>query len=177
MYYNELDKHDNAIINELKENARLTYSEIGERVGLSRVAVKNRITALEEKKIIKGYHVQLDEQKINENAIEFILDIHIVPEKYLDVIDGLAKAPEIRRLVTATGKDCRVYAFGLAPSATVMHKYVDRLYYSLSGIEAITFTVVMSTIKDVDGGVDYERYKQCGPAESERGEGESVSGN
>lgn len=35
-----LDKLDIAILNILKDNARMSYSEIGEKVGVTRVAVK-----------------------------------------------------------------------------------------------------------------------------------------
>ena len=38
-----LDKLDNAILETIKDNARMSYSDIGEKVGLSRVAVKNRM--------------------------------------------------------------------------------------------------------------------------------------
>ena len=43
VYLKNLDEKDNQIIALLLENARLTYSEIGEQIGLSRVAVKNRV--------------------------------------------------------------------------------------------------------------------------------------
>ena len=45
MHINGLDEIDDQIVALLVENARFTYSEIGERVGLSRVAVKNRVSA------------------------------------------------------------------------------------------------------------------------------------
>jgi DNA-binding Lrp family transcriptional regulator len=51
-----LDDIDNRIIELLRENARISYSEIGNAVGKSRVAVKTRIDQLEKKGIIRGYH-------------------------------------------------------------------------------------------------------------------------
>ena len=47
MYLDGLDEIDQKIITLLIENARYTYSEIGDRLGLSRVAIKNHIDALE----------------------------------------------------------------------------------------------------------------------------------
>lgn len=44
-----LDVLDNKILDVIKDNARATFSEIGKSVGLSRVAVKNRIEAMERK--------------------------------------------------------------------------------------------------------------------------------
>ena len=40
MYIEGLDELDNKIIEVVKENVRLTYSEIGEKVGVSRISVK-----------------------------------------------------------------------------------------------------------------------------------------
>lgn len=47
MHIEGLDALDNKILEVIKEDARLSYSEIGSRVGLSRVAVKNRMEVLE----------------------------------------------------------------------------------------------------------------------------------
>lgn len=58
MRINGIDEKDNEIINFLLMNARMSYSDIGEKIGLSRTAVKNRIATLEKNGIIGGY-VQL----------------------------------------------------------------------------------------------------------------------
>ena len=50
MHFLGLDEQDNAILNLIKDNARMSYSEIGERIGLSRPAVKNRMDAMQQKK-------------------------------------------------------------------------------------------------------------------------------
>lgn len=55
MFLNGLDQLDQNIIQLLMKNARMSYSEIGERVGISRVAVKMRIQALEKKGIILSF--------------------------------------------------------------------------------------------------------------------------
>ena len=49
-----LDALDNKILDVLKKNARASFSEIGEIVGLSRVAVKNRMDVMEKNGIILG---------------------------------------------------------------------------------------------------------------------------
>ena len=47
---------DNRILNVIKDNARLTYKEIGEQVGISRVSVKTRMDALQEKGREPGWY-------------------------------------------------------------------------------------------------------------------------
>ena len=53
MYLDNLDELDQKIIQLLIENARISYSDIGEETGISRVAVKARIQAMEKKGIIQ----------------------------------------------------------------------------------------------------------------------------
>ena len=55
-----IDEKDNHIISLLRENGRMSYSDIGAEVGLSRVAVATRVKALEEKGIIRGYTTVID---------------------------------------------------------------------------------------------------------------------
>ncbi len=55
MYLDGLDELDQKIVRLLIENARVSYSDLGEKIGLSRVAVKARIQALEQRGIIEEY--------------------------------------------------------------------------------------------------------------------------
>ena len=61
--FGALDEIDGKILSILKEDARATYSKIGEQVGLSRVAVKNRIEAMEDRGVIQGYYTKIKETK------------------------------------------------------------------------------------------------------------------
>ena len=65
MFLNGLDQLDQKIVELLIGNARMSYSEIGDQVGISRVAVKSRIQALEERGIIEGYTTIVNPQKIS----------------------------------------------------------------------------------------------------------------
>ena len=57
MFLEGLDSLDQKIIQLLTENARMSYSEIGQKIGISRVAVKARIDALEQRGIIEEYTI------------------------------------------------------------------------------------------------------------------------
>lgn len=74
-----LDALDNKILEELKNNARATFSEIGEVVGLSRVAVKNRIEVMEKNGVIQGYKAIIDKTKVSQ-GVQFIIDVEAIPE-------------------------------------------------------------------------------------------------
>ena len=55
-----LDDTNRQILSLLQEDARLSYSEIGRRVGLTAPAVAERVRRLEEAGIITGYHAAVD---------------------------------------------------------------------------------------------------------------------
>ena len=65
MYLDGLDTLDQKIVRLLIENARISYSDIGEKIGISRVAVKARIQTLEQKGIIEEYTTVINPQKIS----------------------------------------------------------------------------------------------------------------
>lgn len=65
MFLDGLDTIDQQILQLLIQNARASYSDIGQRIGISRVAVKSRIQALEQKGIIEEYTTIVNPRKIS----------------------------------------------------------------------------------------------------------------
>ena len=70
MYLDGLDRIDQQIIDLLTHHARMSYVEIGQKVGLSRVAVKTRIQSMEEKGIIEEYN---HHQPAENHQLHFLL--------------------------------------------------------------------------------------------------------
>lgn len=56
----KLDEYDLKILNLLKENSRLTYSEIAKKIGLTRQTVMSRIKRLEEDGVISKYTIEVN---------------------------------------------------------------------------------------------------------------------
>jgi Lrp/AsnC family leucine-responsive transcriptional regulator len=67
-----LDKFDLAILNELQQNGRLTNAELAHRVGLSAAPCWRRVRALETSGFIRGYHADIDRQKIGLDVLAFV---------------------------------------------------------------------------------------------------------
>src|ERR1700760_296366 len=60
----ELDTIAWKILENLQNHARMSFAELGRKVGLSTPAVAERVRRLEEAGIITGYHVSLDMAKL-----------------------------------------------------------------------------------------------------------------
>lgn len=145
MQINGLDEIDNEIINLLQENARISYSDIGEKVGLSRTAVKNRILFLEKKGIITGYRAVINPQESSE-VMNFIINIETKAENFNSVKHILAGANETVTLLQTTGT-CRLVAICSAKDVETMKKFVNRIYSEVQGITYINANSVLEVIK------------------------------
>ncbi|MFV0137930.1 Lrp/AsnC family transcriptional regulator [Streptomyces sp. HMX87] len=62
-----VDSTDLKIIRELMRDARISHTELGRRVSLSRPAVAERIRRLEDSGVIQGYSAQLDLARLGLN--------------------------------------------------------------------------------------------------------------
>lgn len=158
MYIEGLDALDNKILNVIKDNARATFSQVGELVGLSRVAVKNRIEAMEEKGIIQGYKTAINPAKVPQ-GVQYIIDVEVFPDYYEDVVDVLGNDQYLHKVYKTTG-ECRIHAIGMAPSIATLEKHVNEFFKHVKGVRRVNWNLLLATIKDVEGGVEYERRKQ-----------------
>lgn len=153
MYIDGLDDYDNKILSALEKNARLSYSEIGEKVGLSRVSVKNRMEILEEKGIIQGYVTLINPTNLPEGR-RFFMDIVTQPAQFEQVVDNIAKYNIIRKVYAVTGES-RLKAEGYASSNMKYEMFMKSVKRNMEGIISCTIQDAQYTIKDTDGGVDY----------------------
>lgn len=157
MYIDGLDEMDNKILNAIEHDARLSYSEIGKLVGLSRVAVKNRMDALEEKGIIKEYATITNSEAMSEGT-KFFLDIVTEPPMFTQVVDNIAKYPVIRKVYAVSGES-RILAEGFAPTKMRYQMFMSNLKRNMDSVRSCTCQDVLLTYKDVDGASNMFKSK------------------
>ena len=158
MYIEGVDAIDNKIIHLLKKNARMSYSAIGEEVGLSRVAVKNRMDALEQKGIIQGYQVIINPCK-STDGLPFAMDLKVQEDQMKDIVDTLCRDKYIRQ-VYGTARSARIHCQGYVPSKKTLDVHVRNLFEHNVGILKLEWNVMETTYKDENGGVVYAGVKE-----------------
>jgi Lrp/AsnC family leucine-responsive transcriptional regulator len=72
-----MDKIDRHIVELLKNNARLTYRELGEHVFLSANTVADRVRRLIEDKVLLGFHADVDLTAM-ELPLQALIDIKLL---------------------------------------------------------------------------------------------------
>ena len=100
-----MDKKDVAILSELRENSRMTIRELAEKVDMHPNTVFQRITRLEELKIIRGYRAELDFDRLGYSYCAIIM--MKASEEHLNISSEDIKEefniPEIQALYRITG--------------------------------------------------------------------------
>lgn len=145
MKLNGLDEKDNQLVNLLIENARISYSELGEAVGLTRVAAKNRVKALEEKGVIKGYHAAIDPLVIPQMQT-YIAFIQTEPGAY-DAIAEKLRAEKPVVILCQTSGDCCLHAVCVAESIDEMRAFARRCRVENSGLIRFAAYAVLDIMK------------------------------
>ena len=140
MHINGLDEIDNQIINLLISDARLTYSEIGEKVGISRVAVKKRVAALEEQGIIKGYHADVNPMEAPK-MMTFVAVIKTRADSYDLISDALEQEACVVTLCKMSG-DNILHAICVADSMAEMNNFAWRVRNKYEGLLSFSAQMV-----------------------------------
>lgn len=142
-----LDAIDRRILQLLSENARISYVDIGEIVGLSRVAVKARIQALEEKGIIEQYTVIINPQKIA-NTFSAYFEITLDPTKYEEAIDYLKKSDCITQIYQVLG-NTKFHIHAILNGENEVDTLLQNFIYKTPGLKDLYFNSIVSRIKDI----------------------------
>ena len=108
-----IDEIDWKILKELQVNARITFAELGRRVGLTTPAVIERIRKLEDASIITGYRVEIDTAKVGLPITAFIR-MSITGVDYSHIIKVVGESTEVLECHRGTGGDSFIMKVAVA---------------------------------------------------------------
>lgn len=137
-----LDGTDQALLELLQSDARTPTADLARRLDLSRSTVKDRISRLEKRGIIRGYGVRLG-PAIDEGQITAHVMIDVDPKQAVSVVRQLKKINAIKALHAVNG----IHDL-LAITTTATTQDLDRALDAignLEGIEKTVSSIVLST--------------------------------
>jgi DNA-binding Lrp family transcriptional regulator len=139
-----MDEIDHRIVALLRENARRSFQDIGDRVALSAPAVKRRVDRLELDGVIRGYSANVDPSAIGWNTHAFV-------ELFCE---GRMSGEEVRAAVSDHPEVEAAYTIAGAPSA-ILHLRASDTQHLEQALERVRDTpgvirtqtqVVLSTL-------------------------------
>jgi Lrp/AsnC family transcriptional regulator, leucine-responsive regulatory protein len=133
-----LDETGWHILEALQVNARLSFSELGQRVGLSSPAVAERVRRMEDAGIITGYRAVVNTAKIG-YPITAIMRMNSQGERSTRLNVSVREIPEVLECYRVTGEDCHIMKV-IVSSVEHLESLIDRL--SVHG--QVTTSIVLS---------------------------------
>lgn len=98
-----IDALDRAIVDELRVDGRLTWRELGERVGLGPTATADRVRRLEGLGVIRGYRAEVDLSALG-IGLRAITELRLDPGTPFEEFEQRVRAaPEVQAAFHVTG--------------------------------------------------------------------------
>ena len=111
------------ILKELRDDPRLTMTELGRRVGLSSPAITERVRRLEERGVIRGYRIDIDPAALGLSIAAYVR-IRPNPGQLPKIAELARSIREIVECHRVTGEDCFVLKVYL-PSLDQLDRILD----------------------------------------------------
>lgn len=136
-----MDPIDRRIVALLEKDARLTYGEVGKRVGLAASSVHDRVRKLEKSGVLRGYRADVDFAAVGLPITAFV-SLALRPSSPADIPSRVAEFPLVESVYSVAGDNSYVLVVR-APSTTALEELLDALRAKL---EVVTrSTIVLST--------------------------------
>ena len=141
-----MDEIDRAILNCLRNNARISNRELAARVNLSPSAALERVRKLKRSGIIKGFCTMLDCAKLG-RGLHVLIELEI--EKNIqdhDIADKLISYPEITAIYDVAG-DADYLLKVAVPDSEALRQLMNRISL-IPGVRSSHTTLVLRTLKE-----------------------------
>jgi len=143
--HEKYDDKDEIIIKNLTSDSRRSARQISHAVGLSTVTVLNRIRRLEKMRVIRGYHTDIDYEKMGYGLIA-IIEIVVKNTELGHIAESISKHENV----------CAIYDLTGATDLLVVAKFRSRSELSAfikdledtNNLKRTMTRVVLNTIKE-----------------------------
>lgn len=146
MSYDEIDRK---IIDELVDDGRISYVELAEKVGISRVAVKERIKNLENDGVIEKFTAIINSEKFGKEVSAFF-EVDVEPKQLITVAENLANNPNVASIYQMTGPST-LHMHVLVEDFQKLEVFINSELYSVQGITRVESSVLLKRFKSRSG--------------------------
>ncbi|GAB3069031.1 Lrp/AsnC family transcriptional regulator [Virgibacillus ainsalahensis] len=146
MKYDQIDKK---LLDILADDGRISYVELAEKVGLSRVAVKDRIQSLKESGIIEKFTVVINSEKAGKKVSAFF-EVDVEPKQLQQVAQNLADNPNVASIYQMTGPST-LHMHVLVEDFQMLEVFINNELYAVDGITRVESSVILKRFKSRNG--------------------------
>lgn len=140
-----LDEIDKQILTILHEEGRISYTDLGKRVDLSRVAVQARINQLIEAGVIEKFTAVINPAKIGIHVSVFF-NVEVEPQFLEEVALKLEEEPAVTSLYHMTGPS-KLHMHGIFANDQEMEEFLTKRLYPLQGVVSVDCQMLIKRYK------------------------------
>lgn len=140
-----LDEIDKQILTILHEEGRISYTDLGKRVDLSRVAVQARINQLIEAGVIEKFTAVINPAKIGIHVSVFF-NVEVEPQFLEEVALKLEEEPAVTSLYHMTGPS-KLHMHGIFANDQEMEEFLTKRLYPLRGVVSVDCQMLIKRYK------------------------------
>lgn|SRR5690625_237581 len=145
----KFDEIDYKLIEELIKDGRKSYVELADKVGLSRVAVKDRIQSLLDNGVIERFTVSINSEKFGKKVSAFF-EVDVEPKQLQLVAQNLADNPNVASVYQMTGPST-LHMHVLVEDFKKLETFINNELYSVKGITRVESHVILKRFKSRTG--------------------------
>lgn len=146
----KLDRIDKHILELLQQDARLTNTELADKVGLSATPCARRVKQLEEEGLIAGYSAVINEEILGLTLTAFIsisMDRH-TPERLRYFEDQVKTFPEVAECHLLTGQSADYLLKAHLPDMSYYESFLLNRLTKIEGVSGVHSSFLLRKVVD-----------------------------
>ncbi|MCK4475924.1 MAG: Lrp/AsnC family transcriptional regulator [Methanophagales archaeon] len=156
----KVEGKEEEILKILEENARISDKEIAKMVGLDEDEVKQTISELENRGVIRKYKALINPEKAGIEAVQALIDVKLSPERtvgYDSVAERISRFPEVKSVRLVSGE----YDLSVLVEGNTMRKVAYFVAEKIAPLEQVRNTVTHFLLKTYkENGEIYEEEEK-----------------
>jgi DNA-binding Lrp family transcriptional regulator len=143
-----MDRFDTAILKQLQDDGRMTWSQLAKRVSLSASAVQRRVEALVERGVIENFTVNLNEVALG-HAVKAFVTVNVERQDTELAEDFRRKVREHRQV-----QACHMISGSIdfileivAEDLDAFGKFIDGELLSMPAVKDASSSIVLNVVK------------------------------
>jgi len=143
-----LDDLDIEILRLLRENAKLTYTEIGRRLGVAHSTIYERIRKLEKYRVIEKYTIIVNANKIGRKFLTAVMAVYTDPKESENVAKKLAEYENVLEVSNSISEELLIIAKVIAEDQEKLHSFIANSVAPLPGVLRIRTSIITKKYKE-----------------------------
>jgi Lrp/AsnC family leucine-responsive transcriptional regulator len=142
---NDMDKIDHRILTSLEDDARQSFADLGEQVGLSKTPCWQRVRELERSGVIRGYRAEIDSARLG-LKVEAFVHVTLSSVQHVEFEAAVLRHPAVLQCFTTAGHAdylMHVLVTGIEELDSLLRMEISQM----PGVQRIETTVCLKTIK------------------------------